>query len=207
MLPPSRLEPEVDLADRYLSHRSIVSPFCQQAQCHPLIASAGDPLQWGALAGEYLERLAVDRHRLLKPDDAALAPTQRPEREAENRLRRRPLERYTPRVYVLRASRQTVTASSSWAEPLSRSPMIRSALPRLFSALAQSRGTRSRVNSFRASRKATTASSIELSEQGVVVIADAGDQRDPLLGRHLPAPSLTRRRAGLLLKLQAAVVS
>jgi hypothetical protein len=48
---------------------------------------------------------------------------------------------------------------------------------------------------------------IKLSDLRILVIADANDQRDPLVGRHLPARSLTRRCAGLPLKFQSPVVS
>jgi hypothetical protein len=63
------------------------------------------------------------------------------------------------RVRSCRASRQAVTASSSRAVPLSRSPAAHNAPHKLFWVMAQSSGTSSRVFSFSASRKALIASS------------------------------------------------
>ena len=101
----------------------------------------------------FLQRLAIGRDRLLELRRPALPLAEPLERIAEIVLRRRPVERHAlarPFLQRLAIGRDRLLKLRRPALPLAE--RLSSALPRLFCVVAQSSGTRSRVNSSSASR-------------------------------------------------------
>src|SRR5262245_23655891 len=84
----------LDLCDRGLRHRSIDSTLGEEYQRFALTARGDCPIDRLALAGPFLQRVAIGGDRLLEPGSAALARAERLKRVAEIVLRYRPLERH-----------------------------------------------------------------------------------------------------------------
>ena len=127
-------------------------PARRGSEAHCRDWSACSPLERIPLARIFLERRAKGPDRPFKLCRPALALAEHRERDAETLLCPRPAEWNPLARSSSRAARKAATASSSFAVPLSRSPSLISARPRLFCVSAQRSGTRSRVLSSRAAR-------------------------------------------------------
>src|SRR5436309_2918730 len=76
-------ERRLDLAKRSLGHRGVAAPLGEAPQRDALIAKTRGPVERHALAGPFLERLAIGGDGLFQLRRPALALAEIPERDAQ----------------------------------------------------------------------------------------------------------------------------